>query len=162
MAAVCVFLLGGQVRISRDDFQRFELNIQLLSRNLLEGSLESLAKFGLAGEHLDAAVGIDTNPGIQEGRLLQAAGKARRRSPGRSALILRESRRKREADHQGAATCEHAATVENHRRAHRALPWVAEDASAVFIKLMSRCTARRMRLWVPHRHKCGSSSLRIS
>ncbi len=162
MAAGGVLFVGGQAGVGGNDSQRFESNIQLLSRDLLESSLESLAKFGLAGEHRDAAVGINTNPGIQERRLLQAAGKARRRSRGRSALILRESRRKREADDQGAATCEHAATVENHRRAHRALPWVAEDASAVFIKLMARCTARRMRMWVPHRHKCGSSSLRIS
>ena len=90
MAAGGVLFVGGQVRIGCDDFERFKSNVQLLSRDLLEGRLESLAEFGLAGEHRDAAVGIDANPGIQKRRLLQAAREARRRSRGGRALILRE------------------------------------------------------------------------
>ena len=43
--------------------------------DLLKGGLKTLAEFGLAGEHRDAAVGIDANPGIQERRALQAAGR---------------------------------------------------------------------------------------
>jgi len=80
----------------------------------LEGSLETLTEFGLAGEHRYPAVGIDTNPGIQKRRLLEAAGKARGGSRGWRALTLGEGVRKREAYDQRAAAREHVATVENH------------------------------------------------
>jgi len=58
------------------------------------------------------------------------------------------------------------AAVENIRAvvpcaAHRALPWVVVESSAVSINFAARCTARRMRICVPQRHRCGSSSARI-
>src|ERR1700722_532312 len=75
-------------------------------------------------------------------------------------MILREGSIDREADDQGAAAREHAAAIENHGGVHCVLlPPV--EASAVCISVAARCTARRMRIWVPQRHRLGSISARI-
>ena len=82
IAAGCIAFVGGEARIGGHDLQRLEGNVELLCGDLLEGGLETLTEFGLAGEHSNAAVGIDANPGIQERRALQAAGRVLGRSCG--------------------------------------------------------------------------------
>ena len=135
LAAGRVALIGGAVRIGRDDLERRKGNVEFFGGDLLKRGLETLPQLGLAGEHRDAAIGIDADPGIQERRVLQAARKARRfrrRRGGGGSRILREGIAKREADDQRAAAREHAAAIENHGGVHCVLlPPV--DASAVCI-----------------------------
>src|SRR5580704_6739320 len=149
MAAGGVALIGGAARIGRNHLDGFEGNVEFLGRDLLEGGLKTLAEFDLAGEGRDAAVGVDADPGIQIGSRGKTAWRFRRRYR-RGRLILRKSLRQREADDQRAAAGEHLAAVENEGAVHCALLWPLE-ASAVCIRCAARCTARRMRMWVPQR-----------
>ena len=153
MAAGSIAFIGGELRVGGDDLQRREGNVEFFSRDLLEGGLETLAEFGLAGEYRDRAVGIDPDPGIEIGRRREASGRFWRRRRGRSGLVLREGTGQRETDDQRAAARKHAAAIENDRGVHRALPRWFGDSSAVSISRAARCTARRMRIWVPQRHR---------
>ena len=101
---------------------------------------------------------------IQESRYGVVDKTARRFRRGRRrqrALILRKGVREREADDQGAAALEQPAAIEDEGGVHCALLLSAGTSSAVSISRAARCTARRMRIWVPHRHRCGASSARI-
>ena len=80
MAAGGVAFIRGQAGIGRDDLQRCKGNVEFFGRDLLERGLEALAEFGLAGEHGDAAVGIDPDPGIEKWRRRQAAGRVSARA----------------------------------------------------------------------------------
>ncbi len=66
MAAGGIAFIGGAAGIGGDDRQRLEGNVELFGGDLLEGGLETLAEFGLAGERGNAAVGVDANPGIED------------------------------------------------------------------------------------------------
>src|SRR5579883_3177041 len=164
MAAGCIALIGRQGRIGSHDFQRRKGYIELLGRDLLECRLEALAQLGLAGERRDRAVRIDSYPGIQIGRALEARRQGWRREAWRcrGGLLLGEGAAQRKADDQRATTGEYASAIEDDRGVHRALPWLAGDSSAVSIRCAARRTARRIRICVPQRQRWGASSARIS
>src|SRR3984957_13632398 len=112
MAASRIALIGGTAGIGGDDRQRLEGNIEFFGGDLLKGSLEALTEFGFAGEHRDAAIGVDTNPGVEKWRFLEAADPLGRMRRSRRGLVLRKSIRQREADDQCAAAREHLTAVE--------------------------------------------------
>ena len=89
MAAGGVAFIGGAPCVGGDHLDGFKGNVELFGRDLLERRLEALAKFDLAGEGRDAAVGIDPDPGIEIGRRREAARRLLCRRGGWS-LILRE------------------------------------------------------------------------
>src|SRR5688572_33470814 len=68
-------LIGSQCRIGcyKSDIPYSDL--KLLCRDLSEGSANSLTELHLAGVHLDAAVGFDADPCIEELVFLQTTWK---------------------------------------------------------------------------------------
>jgi hypothetical protein len=69
-----------------------EGNVELFRGDLQERRLYTLPQLGLAGEDRDAAIGVDANPGIEEGGLLQAPQRIG------SPAFLRERSAQRERD----------------------------------------------------------------
>ena len=81
MAAGSIAFIGGAAGIGGDDRQRCKGHVEFFGGDLLKRGLEALTEFGLAGEHGDAAVGVDANPGIEERRLVEAARQASAPAP---------------------------------------------------------------------------------
>ena len=70
-------LVGGAGGVGGDQVDRLERHLELIGGDLGQRRLDPLPKLGLAGEDGDS-VAIDLDPGVEEGRLLQAARQLRR------------------------------------------------------------------------------------
>ena len=151
---------GGEALVRRaagiggDQLDGARGQVEPLGRDLQQRRLQPLAQLGLAGEHRHMAVRRHPDPGIQLRRLLQAAGQRclRRR---RAALLGGAGGwgdgGQRKGHDQRAAGPEQGAAGEG-----------GGHPAALPIAAAARRTARRMRAWVPQRHRLGAMWSRIS
>jgi hypothetical protein len=138
VAAGGVALVGGQLGVGGDQAQDRRIEAELLRGDLDQRRLDPLAEFGLAGEHRDAAVRIEADPGIDPRRLGEAAGQRR---PGRA-----DPDEERAADEQRPAG----------ERGHDPPPAAGLGRPA------ARRTAARIRMCVPQRQRLSRRAARIS
>src|SRR6185436_9907464 len=121
-------------------------HIELLGSDLGERRHDALPEFDLAGEHRDAAVGIDAQPGIQRAVGLQAAREPRRVLP--EPDFWHEAEREDDATDGGDEVAARQA-----RSVHgQTFPFCCA----------ARRTARMIRLWVPQRQRLLTSAARTS
>ncbi|MDB5954512.1 MAG: hypothetical protein JWP60_1120 [Ramlibacter sp.] len=161
VAAGGVALVGGARSVRGDDRQPRRVDHQFLGGDLHQGRLDALAQFGLAGEDGDPAIGADLDPAVEEGQLGETAGQRGRavaRARGRCGGGGPTAGSQAEGDHQRATAGQHGTPGEE--GAHVACPVV--PAAADCQPLAALCTARRMRMWVPQRHRLIAMCSRIS
>ncbi len=162
MAAGGIAFVRGQRRVGGDKRDAVEIDVELFRGDLHERSLDALAELGFAGEDRDRPVCVDADPGVEIRRLLKAAGERRRvhcrRRGRRRCIVLRQHLVNRcKAQHQRAGTGQHRAARDDGRSPHPLPPAFADSISA-----WARWMARRIRICVPQRHRCGSRKARMS
>ncbi len=98
-------LVGRPSGVGGDQFDLAGRDLQLLGRHLEERGADTLAELGLAREDGDAAIGVDPDPGIEEGHVVEATRQlGRRRRTGLPRLLCPGARQEREADDERAGT----------------------------------------------------------
>ena len=156
VAAGRITFVRGARGVGGDQADAARVHLQFLGRHLQQGGLDALPQFGLAGEDGDGVVCLDADPGVEPGFLFQAAGQPAFLALG-AALALRPGRRQRERQGQGAGGSQQAAPARVWQgRVHERPP-----AGCLLKVFAARRTARRMRMWVPQRHRFGIMWLRI-
>ena len=149
--------------VSGDETELAEIGVQLLGGDLQQRRLDALSELGFAGKDGDRTVSVDADPRIEKRRLLEAAGQRWRRWLWRWRLRRRVSCAKSSPlDEKLKISAPDPASTA--RRETMVGPLLIRHLRpALFASVFAaRWTARRMRIWVPQRHRLGSSQARIS
>ena len=147
-------LVGRGARVGGDQGDCPHVHSELFGGDLEQGGFCPLTKLALAGHDGDRAAGLDANPAVETGEILQAAGQGRALGFGgrgcRRALGQRPGQCG-EGDDERAGAAKQGATRDRrgeggrHRLTYRLVAGLRASSA--------RRTARRMRICVPQRHR---------